>query len=87
MSDAFQRACELAGGVSRLAERISEVTGEPHSQSRLSNWKATRVPCESVIHVAKAVNFGVTPHELDDKLYPNPDDALPTEFRQARQHA
>lgn len=80
----FDRACEIAGGVGKLADRMTEVSGERYSQSRLSNWKKTGVPSESIIHVALGVDWKVTPHEIDSSLYPNPDDALPPEVRDSR---
>lgn len=74
---AFEQACEIAGGVTVLAERMSAVSGKVYAQSRLSNWKKTGVPGECVIDVARAVSYLVAPHDLRPDIYPNPCDGLP----------
>ena len=85
--EAFERACQLADGATKLAEvmtKLSEqVLGKPDRfyQSRVSNWKTTGVPVDYVILVSAAVGYQVTPHELARVQYPHPSDGLPAELR------
>ena len=78
--EALRRAVELAGSQSELKRRLV-AAGHKISQSAIALWlKAPAgMPSNWAVPVAKAVEFGVTPHELDSDAYPNPWDALPAE--------
>lgn len=74
---ALRRAIEIAEGQSELARRM-RASGSTARQQHISHWlKVGEVPADEVIHVARAVNFAVTPHELDQVAYPNVWDGLP----------
>jgi DNA-binding transcriptional regulator YdaS (Cro superfamily) len=74
INEALERAVTIAGGQSHLARRI----GGKVKQQHVHNWMKTGVVSpDHVITVAAAVDFQVTPHELDPKLYPNERDGLP----------
>lgn len=67
----------LAAAINQLRPDQPEL-----GQSAISNWlQRGRVPSERVLDVARAVGFGVTPHELRPDLYPNADDGLPADRR------
>lgn len=52
-------------------------------QQHISLWlKNGIVPPDQVLGVARAVNFRVTPHQLDPSTYPYPSDGLPLELRE-----
>ncbi len=72
------KAIELAGGAARVMEQLGLKT--PWA---VNKWKQS-MPSERVLWLAEATGWQVTPHELRDDLYPNPDDALPPEIRDAR---
>lgn len=81
-TEALERAIQIAGGQSDLKRRLTE-QGRPVSQQSISLWRrAGQVASGWALPVARAVNFAVTPHELDDVAYPNPWDGLP--FERAR---
>lgn len=70
----IKRAIEFAGSQSRLAAAINV---KPQA---VQQWVAAgRVPAGRVIEIAAAVDFRVTPHEIDPELYPHPLDGLPRE--------
>ena len=80
--DALDRAVEIAGSQQALAALLG---GGP---TRISQMKRRgTVPGDAVIPIAKAVEFRVTPHELNPDLYPHPEDGLPPELRAAQQQA
>lgn len=76
--DALERAVSIADGTAELARRIT-AGGRKVSQQAISLWcKAGEVPASGwAIHVSRAVQFAVTPHELDPVGYPNHWDGLP----------
>jgi hypothetical protein len=79
---ALARAVLIATGQSELKRRIEKL-GRRVSQQAIGLWlKAGELPEGWAIWVARAVEFQVTPHELDRANYPNPWDALP--FDRAR---
>ena len=52
------------------------------SQAMVSKWfLGTRVAGDSVMKVAIASDWQVTPHELRPDLYPHPEDGLPAHLR------
>ena len=52
------------------------------SQAMVSKWfLGTRVAGDSVLKVAIATDWQVTPHELRPDLYPHPQDGLPAHLR------
>ncbi|CAI1603819.1 Uncharacterized protein conserved in bacteria, prophage-related [Serratia fonticola] len=61
--------CSQAELGRRLGKRSQTING----------WFKDKVPGESVLKAARALNWAVTPHELRPDLYPNPDDALPSD--------
>lgn len=74
--NALDRACQLAETQARLARKIDI---KPQA---LHQWmRSGVVPPHRVIDVARAVDFGVTPHQLRPDLYPHPEDGLPDEMR------
>lgn len=75
--EAFSKAISMVGSQTALANRIGK------KQSHIWTWlnRDKRVPAESVLAVAEAVGFEVTPHQLRPDIYPNPDDGLPEDMR------
>lgn len=68
----LERAISVAGGQSELAARL-KVTPQAIQQ-----WAARGLaPARRVVQIAAAVDFKVTPHELDPALYPRPGDGMP----------
>lgn len=77
--EALERAIRLAGGQSELERRLT-AAGERVTQQAISLWlKGGGVPRGWGVPVARAVDFEVTPHELDRGSYPNPWDGLPAD--------
>lgn len=75
--DALERAVKIAGGQSELGRRL-ETQGTPISQQSISAWlKAGEVSAGAALPIARAIDFAVTPHELDPLRYPNAWDGLP----------
>jgi len=66
---ALLKAIELAGGQSKLAALVDV------NPANVWNWvnRDKRVPPEMVIPVSLAVDLQVTPHELNPKIYPDPE--------------
>ena len=65
MSDALRRACDVAGGQARLADRIGT------TQSQVWYWlkrSKNGVPGEYVLPIERET--GVSRHELRPDLYP-----------------
>ena len=78
-TEALERAVSIAGGQSELKRRLNGL-GKRVSQQSISLWrKAGALPDGWAIWVARAIEFEVTPHELDEDAYPNPWDGLPLE--------
>lgn len=76
--DTLQHAIDLRGGLSRFADALGT------TMQRVGNWRSRgRVPADVVLRVAAATDWQVTPHDLRPDIYPNPDDGLPPELRQA----
>jgi DNA-binding transcriptional regulator YdaS (Cro superfamily) len=74
---ALERAIQIADGQSELARRM-RASGSTAQQQHISHWlKRGEYPAHEVIHIARAVSFEVTPHELDEAAYPNVWDGLP----------
>ncbi len=81
---ALEMAVSIAGGQSELKRRIDSV-GRKVSQQAVNQWcKARYAPFGWAIWVARAVDFQVTPHELDPDNYPNAWDGLPLEKARPR---
>lgn len=79
---ALEKAVELAETQARLARKINVKPQAIHG------WRqAGQVPPDRVIDISKAVDYGVTPHDLRPDLYPHPEDGLPAEMRQRVQEA
>lgn len=71
----LQRAIDLAGNASKLAEKIGGKTTPSH----IFNWlnrDRDGVSPHRVIAVSRAVDFQVTPHQLRPDIYPNELDGL-----------
>jgi DNA-binding transcriptional regulator YdaS (Cro superfamily) len=79
----LRRAISLARSQQELARRVRAITQRKCAQQNVQYWldSANGVSAESVISVALAVDFQVTPHELRPDLYPHPDDGLPADLR------
>lgn len=75
--NAITRAADIAGSQHKLAELVGV------TQQAISKWSRDGVGPDFVLTVARAVEFGVTPHELRPDLYPHPDDGLPADRRAA----
>jgi DNA-binding transcriptional regulator YdaS (Cro superfamily) len=82
--EALERAIRIAGGQSEL-ERKLKAQGTPISQQTLSVWiKAGEVRPGWALQIARAIEFAVTPHELDRRRYPNPWDGCRWRARKRR---
>lgn len=80
---ALDRAVRLAGGQAGLKRRLTEA-GESISQQAIGLWlKKGQIGKDWALPVARAIDFQVTPHELDGRAYPNPFDGLPRERARA----
>lgn len=66
MSSALERAIEIAGGLSALAERIGGSVKPQH----IINWRNRGVPVDRVKEIVRAVEGRVSPHELAPEIYP-----------------
>jgi DNA-binding transcriptional regulator YdaS (Cro superfamily) len=80
--DAIIRAVSTAGGQSELARKLKAL-GRKISQQSISAWiRAGRLPDgkDWGIWIARAVDFDVTPHQLDPVTYENAWDGLPAEL-------
>jgi hypothetical protein len=75
---ALKRAIEAAGSQSELERRL-KAAGEEISQQSIALWLKSGIPARWVLPVARAIEFKVTPHDLDRKAYPNPWDGLPAD--------
>jgi DNA-binding transcriptional regulator YdaS (Cro superfamily) len=70
--DALDRAIEIAGGLTALADRINQ------SPQTIVHWRKRGVPAERVLDVERATldpDTGVplvTRHELNSDIYPWP---------------
>ena len=64
-------------GAANIAAQLNE------SAQTINNWAARGVPPKDgkTIAFCRAVNFDVTPHQLNPTEYPYPDDGLPPEYR------
>ena len=68
-------------------EKVFESLGGPSGVQKTLGLKtawgaakwlnAKRIPPYRVIPVSRAVNYQITPHELDPELYPYPNDGIP----------
>lgn len=73
----LERAVRLGGGQSGLKRRLEDA-GEKISQQAIGLWlKAGKIGDGWALPVSRAIDYQVTPHELDAKAYPNPWDGLP----------
>lgn len=78
-TEALNLAIRLAGGQSGLKRLLTDA-GHKISQQAIGLWlKAGQIADGWAIPVARAIDFQVTPHELDPHAYPNPWDGLPLE--------
>lgn len=73
----LRKAVALAGSQAELARRI----GGKVKQQHVHLWLRIGVPATAILSVARAVDFEVTPHEINPDVYPNPDDGLPAARR------
>lgn len=76
-TEALQKAVDLAGSQSELARRIGV------KPQNVSLWLKAELPTEWVMPVARAIEFQVTPHDLDGGAYPNAWDGLPVDQAKA----
>lgn len=84
--EALELAVSIAGGQSDLERRLVEL-GRRAGQATISLWlKAGRLPKgkDWGLWVARAVDYQVTPNDLDPDAYPNVWDALPIEIARGR---
>lgn len=65
---ALQKAIEIVGGQTALANKI----GEPVKQAHVWNWlnRDGVVPAEHVLKIEAATDGAVTRHELRPDIYP-----------------
>lgn len=70
--EALQRAVDLAGGQTPLAEKLSELMDRPIRQAHVWNWlhRDRRIPGEVCIPIERATGGRVTRSELRPDLYP-----------------
>jgi len=75
MKTSLEKAVEIVGGQSALADAIGV------SQARVWNWlnRDAAMPAEYYIPIALATNWKVTPHQLNERVYPSQFDGLPPE--------
>lgn len=83
-TESLLKAVRIAGGQVHLARRIrahrpGSKIGQVHIWGWLNVCKAPVPPAESVLAIAAAVDWEVTPHELRPDIYPNPTDGVPTQ--------
>lgn len=72
----IQNIIQMAGGQTALAKAIGL------KQGHVSYWvKAGKIPTDHIIAVSGAVNWRITPHQLNPLAYPNPNDGLPPEVQ------
>jgi len=86
--ETLKKAVDLAGGQVHLARGIQArmpgtKIGQVHVWGWLNSVKMEVPPAEAVISICQSVDWKVTPHELRPDVYPNPDDGLPIEQREA----
>lgn len=77
-------------------EKVFESLGGPSGVQKIlclktawgaAKWlKANRIPPYRVIPVSRAVNYQITPHELDPELYPYPGDGIPASLNDETNH-
>lgn len=79
----LQRAIDLAGNPSKLAEKVEGKTTASHVFNWLNRDRGGVSP-SSVIAVCRAVDFQVTPHQLRPDIYPNEADGMPTKSRKQK---
>jgi DNA-binding transcriptional regulator YdaS (Cro superfamily) len=82
---AIRRAVSIGGGQSELARKIRAL-GKRVSQQSISAWViADELPegKDWAVWIARAVDFQITPHDLDKAAYPNAWDGLPAERARA----
>lgn len=84
--ESLQKAVELAGGQTALADGIraripGSKIGQVHVWGWLNSVKIEVPPPEVVLPMAEFLEYRMTPHDLRADLYPNPDDALPPQYR------
>lgn len=77
--ESLERAIRMAGGQAELERRL-KAAGHKISQQSISLWiRSGRLPAGWALPIAQAIDFSVTPHELDRRGYPNAWDGLPIE--------
>jgi DNA-binding transcriptional regulator YdaS (Cro superfamily) len=64
---ALQKAIDIAGNQTRLAEKLGEYP------QLVQSWTKTRVPAHWVIPIVKAVNGAVSPSDLRPDIFGDPD--------------
>jgi DNA-binding transcriptional regulator YdaS (Cro superfamily) len=68
---AVQRVIDLAGGQTKLAEKLAALTGKRMRQSRISMWLFRgRVPPEWVIPCESVLDGEMTRHDIRSDLHP-----------------
>ncbi|OGS99799.1 MAG: hypothetical protein A3K04_02320 [Gallionellales bacterium RBG_16_56_9] len=85
MISTLEKTVALAGGQSALAVKLRDLMPNSKvSQAHIWHWlhhsKCDAPPAEYVIPMVLAVNGAVTPHELRQDIYPDPD-WMPVELR------
>lgn len=78
-TDLIQKVVTLAGGQTALASFCATETGKPVKQSHVWNWlnRDLCIPPEFILSSCKAIEWVITPHELNPRIYPNESDGLP----------
>ena len=64
-------------GAQSLVVLLEQVSGQKVSRQNIESWiKKNKVPAHWVRYLSAAVNYKVTPHQIDPVLYPNEKDAM-----------
>lgn len=76
------RAIAIAGGAAGLARARGLKTAWG-----VAKWAKEGLPAEHVLWLSERTQWQITPHQLAPRLYPYPDDGLPSEHRGAAHRA
>jgi len=74
-----QRAIKAGGGPSKVARRLTELSGKPISTQAVSLWQQSRIPIEWVKHMETI--SGKPRHKLRPDVYDAPTTAPAVEVR------
>ena len=83
--ESLKQAVKLAGSQAKLAQAIRErMPNSSLCQVHIHGWlnlvKMEVPPAETVLPIAQALDYQLTPHQLRPDIYPNPTDAMPIEI-------